>query len=82
MNYRGVEGDAALALVDSVGGLGDANPGEVGAEELHWRGEHRLGFGGSREDEMKETRARVCFLAYRGEGEGEDSVFASCGEVF
>lgn len=43
----------------------------MGAEELHWRGEHRLGLGGSREDEMKEGRARVCFLAYRGEGEGE-----------
>lgn len=54
----------------------------MGAEELHWRGEHRLGFGGSREDEMKERRARVCFLAYRGEGEGEDSVLTSCGEVF
>lgn len=33
-----VEGDAALVLVDAVGGLRDADLVEVGAEEIHGRG--------------------------------------------
>ena len=39
--YGGVEGDAALVLVDAVGGLRDANLVEVGAEEIHGRGPRR-----------------------------------------
>lgn len=39
--YRGVEGDAALVLVDAVGGLRDADLVEVRAEEIHGRGPRR-----------------------------------------
>ena len=38
MAYGCVEGDAALVLVDAVGGLRDADLVEVGAEEIHGRG--------------------------------------------
>lgn len=41
MAYRGVEGDAALVLVDAVGGLRDADLVEVRAEEIHGRGPRR-----------------------------------------
>jgi hypothetical protein len=40
-SYRGVEGDAALVLVDAVGGLWDADLAEVRAEEIHGRGLRR-----------------------------------------
>lgn len=37
----GVEGDAALVLVDAVGGLRDADLVEARAEEIHGRGPRR-----------------------------------------
>lgn len=41
MVYRGVEGDAALVLVDAAAGLRDADLVEVRAEEIHGRGRRR-----------------------------------------
>lgn len=41
----GVEGDAALVLVDAVGGLRDADLVEVRAEEIHGRGPRRATAG-------------------------------------
>lgn len=38
---RGVEGDAALVLVDAAAGLRDADLVEVRAEEIHGRGRSR-----------------------------------------
>jgi len=39
--YRGVEGDAALVLVDAVGGLRDPDLVEMRAKEIHGRGWRR-----------------------------------------
>jgi hypothetical protein len=46
--YRGVEGDAALVLVDAVAGLRDADLVEVRAEEIHGRGRRRAAPGEGR----------------------------------
>ena len=46
--YRGVEGDAALVLVDAAAGLRDADLVEVRAEEIHGRGRRRAAPGEGR----------------------------------
>jgi hypothetical protein len=46
-SYRGVEGDAALVLVDAVAGLRDADLVEVRAE-IHGRGRRRAAPGEGR----------------------------------
>jgi len=43
--YRGVEGDAALVLVDAVGGLRDPDLVEMRAKEIHGRGWRRAAAG-------------------------------------
>jgi len=52
--YRGVEGDAALVLVDAVRWLGNSNPREIRAEELHLRLRARAMRNSRRIERMRE----------------------------